>query len=181
MKNLRHAISSYIREIIFGLEDALVSTLGAITGIAVGAGSTYIVILAGLVLIVAESTSMAAGSYLSTKAAVSVMHNDNKRKHIKDAEHENPIFAGAVMWVFYFLGGFIPLAPYFFLNVFDAIWPSIFLTAISLFLLGVWSASYTKRGKAKSGVEMVVISLAAALIGFVIGRLVSNYFGVEVL
>lgn len=57
-----------IREIVFGLEDGMVSTLGAITGIAAGTGDHFLVILSGLVIVAVESISMAAGSYLSSKS-----------------------------------------------------------------------------------------------------------------
>jgi len=59
---------SLVREIVFGMEDGLVSTLGAITGIAAAAQSHYLVVLAGFVVISVESISMAVGSYLSNKS-----------------------------------------------------------------------------------------------------------------
>jgi len=179
-KQLRHVIVDSLREIIFGLEDSLVSTLGAVTGIAVGTGSTYIVILSGLVLIAAESTSMAAGSYLSSKVSAEAKHTGKKRVSEPVEEHGSPVRAGAVMWFFYFIGGFVPLSPYFFLSTQQALWPSIVLTAVSLYLVGAWSAKYTGRSKVKSGMEMVSVSIAAALVGFIIGRLVSAYFGIDV-
>ncbi len=55
-----------IREIVFGLQDGMVSTLGAITGIAIGSHDQYTVILAGFSIIVVESISMAIGSYTSS-------------------------------------------------------------------------------------------------------------------
>lgn len=63
------SLAGAAREIVFGLEDSLVSTLGATAGVAVGSGDRYVVILAGLVLVAVEAVSMAAGSYLSTKSA----------------------------------------------------------------------------------------------------------------
>jgi len=57
-----------IREAIFGMEDGMVSTMGAITGIAIGTGNHFTVVLAGLVIIAVESISMAVGSYLSSKS-----------------------------------------------------------------------------------------------------------------
>jgi vacuolar iron transporter family protein len=173
----RHEIIKSIREIIFGLEDSLVSTLGAITGIAVGAGSTYIVILSGLVLIAAEGMSMTAGSYLSSKSASeaeAAFHGVGKN------EQTHPIRAAIVMGSFYFIGGAVPLAPYFFLPVNHAVLPSVVFTALSLFVLGIWASQYTKRSKWKSGFEMMVVSLVAALIGYLIGRAVAAYFGVDV-
>ncbi|MFC1787612.1 VIT1/CCC1 transporter family protein [Patescibacteria group bacterium] len=175
-----HLIVETIREIVFGLEDGLVSTLGAVTGIAAGAGNTFIVILSGLVLIAVEASSMAAGSYLSSKSAVAA-EIVFKKAHKKSTVgiRVRPIRAAAVMGIFYFFGGFVPLSPYFFLPIKASYAPSIILTAVVLFLLGVWSAKYTKRSRVRSGIEMATISLAAALIGFVIGRVVSLYFGAE--
>ena len=57
-----------MREIVFGLEDSLVSTLGAVTGVAVGSGDRYIIVLTGLVLVAVEAISMSAGSFLSTQS-----------------------------------------------------------------------------------------------------------------
>lgn len=66
---LRKRIAANIREIVFGLEDSFVSTMGAVSGVAVGSGNPKIVLLAGTVIVVVEALSMAAGSYLSSKAA----------------------------------------------------------------------------------------------------------------
>lgn len=57
-----------MRDAVFGLQDGLISTLGALTGIAEGTQSDHAVVVAGLVIVGVESLSMAAGSYLSSKA-----------------------------------------------------------------------------------------------------------------
>ena len=62
-------LTDNIREVVFGLEDSFVSTMGAVSGIAVGSGDMRAVLLAGIVLVAVEALSMAAGSYLSSKAA----------------------------------------------------------------------------------------------------------------
>lgn len=67
--NIYKRITTNIREVVFGLEDSLVSTLGAVSGVAVGSNDVGTVFLAGTVLVIVESLSMAAGSYLSSKAA----------------------------------------------------------------------------------------------------------------
>lgn len=173
-------IVNNIREIIFGLEDSLVSTLGAVTGIAVGAQNTYVVILAGLTLIAVEATSMAAGSYLSSKSYTQAQASQGTKKINCGHVFVNPLQAAVVMGIFYFVGGFVPLLPYFFLPIKDSYFPSIVATAVVLYLVGVWSARYTKRSRMKSGLEMAGISLAAALLGYIIGRVVSSYFGVDI-
>ncbi len=65
-------LSGSVREVVFGLEDSFVSTMGAVSGIAVGSGDSHAVVLAGLVVISVEAISMAASSFLSSKAAKEV-------------------------------------------------------------------------------------------------------------
>jgi len=57
-----------LREVVFGMEDGMVSTLGSITGIAIGSNNHTTVILAGVVIISVESISMGIGSYLSNSS-----------------------------------------------------------------------------------------------------------------
>ena len=57
-----------LRDGVFGMQDGLISTLGALTGIAAGTQNGEAVVVAGFVIIVVESLSMAAGSYLSSKS-----------------------------------------------------------------------------------------------------------------
>jgi predicted membrane protein (TIGR00267 family) len=65
-KNSRFVQS--LRDIVFGLEDGMVSTLGAITGIAIGSQNHFTVLLSGFVIIAVESISMGIGSYVSNKS-----------------------------------------------------------------------------------------------------------------
>ncbi len=158
-----------IREIIFGLEDSLVSTLGAVTGIAAGTDSTYVVVLSGLVLIAVESVSMAAGSYLSSEAARDV-----------DRTNDRPLRGAVVMLVAYALGGMVPLVFYLLLPVRFAYAPSIIATVITLFLVGAWKGKLAKQSLWKSGLQMMSISIAAAAIGYGIGAFISHIAGVRI-
>lgn len=74
--------SGGIREIVFGAEDGMVSTLGALTGIAIGTSDHFTVILVGLVIVAVESTSMSVGSFLSNKSVKEV----NQRKLEEERE-----------------------------------------------------------------------------------------------
>ncbi len=63
-----HANGTFLREIVFGVEDGLISTLGIVTGVSGAAVGSNIIILAGLAGIFSGAISMAAGTYLSTKS-----------------------------------------------------------------------------------------------------------------
>ena len=60
---------SNIRDFILGFQDGLVNTLGLVLGVATAIQSTKIVLISGLVTTFAESISMAAVAYTSSKAA----------------------------------------------------------------------------------------------------------------
>ena len=61
-------VRARLRDAVFGTQDGLISTLGALTGIAAGTQNREAVVIAGFVIVAVESLSMAAGSYLSSKS-----------------------------------------------------------------------------------------------------------------
>ncbi|XOB46178.1 MAG: VIT1/CCC1 transporter family protein [Candidatus Nealsonbacteria bacterium] len=77
-----------IREIVFGVEDGMLSTLGALTGIAAGSNNHFFIILSGFVIVIVEAISMGIGSYLSTKSVKEV--NERKLEEEKIEIEENP-------------------------------------------------------------------------------------------
>jgi vacuolar iron transporter family protein len=223
---LREKLSGSVREVVFGLEDSLVSTLGAVSGVAVGSGEADVVILTGVVLVFVEAVSMAAGSYLSSKSTTQLYderaRQDQARilseritddeslkelferkgfspeemgvamgaigkerklwlEEVRRCEYRfspavagSPVLAGTVMGGFYILGGLLVLLPYLFLPLMWALPVAVMVTVIALFCLGVWKANLAGVSRVKSGVEMLMISLAAALIGILLGRILSG-------
>jgi vacuolar iron transporter family protein len=79
----RNGLLSRIRDLVFGLEDSLVSTLGVVIGMAAGTADRELVILSGLVLVAVEAVSMAAGSFLSSKS-----HREMLEQAIREEEAE---------------------------------------------------------------------------------------------
>lgn len=85
-----HGISrSNIRDFILGFQDGLVNTLGLVLGVASAVQSSSIVLISGLVTTFAESVSMAAVAYTSTKAAREFYQGQLQReeKEIKEIPH----------------------------------------------------------------------------------------------
>lgn len=231
-KSVQSKLLGSIREIVFGLEDSLVSTIGVVAGIAAGTGNQKIVILSGSVLVVVEALSMAAGSFLSSqshhrlllkkireeekeieekpeeeeqelramykvrgftpKETDMVVHRITKNKklwlqemiekelgiHLPD--QEIPLLAGVVMGISYILGGLIPILPFLFFPTQLALAVAFTSTVIALFFLGVWSGAVTGDKKLRSGIEMMLVSAGAAVLGYVIGTLVSVVFGIQI-
>lgn len=80
---------SNIRDFILGFQDGLVNTLGLVLGVATAVQSSNIVLISGLVTTFAESVSMAAVAYTSTKAAREYYESELERekREIKEIPH----------------------------------------------------------------------------------------------
>jgi vacuolar iron transporter family protein len=152
----------YLKSVIFGFQDSLVSTTGVIAGVAAGTNNKEIVILAGVVTIAVESLSMGAGQYLSQKAA---------HQMEKDEIHTDSLFVGGGLMVLsYFLGGLVPLIPVVLFRLPISATLSITFALIGLFILGYLKARVVKVNPLHSAIEILVIGGSAALIGVIVGR-----------
>ncbi len=145
----------YLRNLIFGTEDALVSTVGVLFGLATkGNYSPSQLITAGLIVIAVEALSMGAGSFLTEESV-------HKTQGIIKLHKDNPTIGALIMFFSYFISGVIVLLPYIFLPVSTAKIVSIALTAIMLF-----SAGFLPTKNLKQGLKMVLVAGAAILVGF---------------
>jgi predicted membrane protein (TIGR00267 family) len=69
------------------------------------------------------------------------------------------------------VGSLIPLLPFLLLPRSAAIPLSVIVSAVALFAVGAYKATSLVGDWRKSGVQMVLIGLGAALAGFVVGRI----------
>ncbi len=213
-------VGSEMRDIILGGQDGLVNVLGVVLAIAAATIDTKTIIIAGLAATFAESISMAAVAYTSTKAERDYYNRqmetekkeisdipDIERKEIRDIyfakgfrgrqlanivkkitsskklwletmmseelglskDHKKPGKSAVVVGLSAFAGSLFPLLPFFFLSPIAGIIPALVLSVIVLFGLGAAKAKVTVGNWFKSGIEIAVIGLAAALIGYGLG------------
>ncbi|HZB97425.1 MAG TPA: VIT1/CCC1 transporter family protein, partial [Candidatus Sulfotelmatobacter sp.] len=73
-------MGDFIRDLIFGLNDGLVSNFSLIAGVSGAGTSRHVVLLAGVAGLLAGAVSMAAGSYLSNKAQREVVDAEVRRR-----------------------------------------------------------------------------------------------------
>lgn len=160
---MRNIHEDYLRGIIFGFQDALVSTTGAIAGVAIGTNSKHLVILTGLVVITVEALSMGAGQYMSEKT---VHQMDKTGKHT-----DNLYIGGLLMTLAYFLGGLIPLTPIFLFQLPLSSYLSIIFAMCGLFILGFLKAKLVKVNPWKSAFEIFILGGITTTIGIIVGKL----------
>ena len=72
-----------VRDMIFGANDGLVSTLAFVAGVFGAITYPNIVLLSGIAELFAGTISMAAGSYQSSKSELEVLERESQRKKVK--------------------------------------------------------------------------------------------------
>ena len=223
-----HKVSSNLRDVILGGQDGLVNVLGIVLGVAVASQDLRIILAAGLAATFAESVSMAAVAYTSTRAEQSYYQSELEREKkeieeipeaeieeireiyrhkgfsgklledvvekitsnkevwldemmkfelgLQDAGAKNAFLSGVVVGFAAFVGSLIPMLPFFFLNyvqisINEAVWISLAISALTLFIVGAYKAKTTVGDWRKSGAEIAIIGIVSALTGYVVGLL----------
>ncbi len=71
----------FIREVMFGINDGLVSTIGFVAGATGSLMQTRLVLLAGIASVVAGALSMGIGAYLASKSQREFFESEKAREH----------------------------------------------------------------------------------------------------
>lgn len=154
----------YLRSAMFGMQDGLVSTTGVVAGISTGIQNKEIIILAALVAVTVEATSMAAGQYSSEKA----VHQMDK----SGRTHNDSLILGAlIMFVMYLIGGMFPIIPTILFEQPEAKYVGIVAAFIGLFVMGYIKGHIVEDKPLRSAVELFVIGSIATLIGLIVGNI----------
>jgi VIT1/CCC1 family predicted Fe2+/Mn2+ transporter/rubrerythrin len=91
----------------------------------------------------------------------------------------NPTKNAGVMALSFLSGAVFPIVPYAFMSGLAAFWTSIFLAAAVLFAVGVVKARVADTNPWRSGAETFAIGTAAGLLGYLLGTLIPNHFGIN--
>ncbi len=156
---------AYTSSIILGLNDALVELTGALAGFTLAFQNQHTIAVAGLIVGIAASFSMAASEYLS-----------KKEEGGKDCLRAS-IYTG----ITYLLTVIFLVTPFFiFRHPFISMVITL-TTAVTLICLFNFYISVAKRlpFKKRAG-EMILISLSVALFNFVAGYLAKKFLSIEI-
>ncbi|MGH7672889.1 MAG: VIT1/CCC1 transporter family protein [Gemmatimonadales bacterium] len=101
--------------------------------------------------------------------------DEQVREELKiGAAHSTPIKEGWVTGVATAVGAFIPVAPFFVFETQVAIWTSFAVSMLSHFAVGAARSFFTGRGVFRSGIDMFVVGLGVAVVGYLVGDLVAR-------
>lgn len=164
MKKIKEVLhEDYLRSLMFGLQDGIVSTTGVVVGISTGVSDKAIIVLAALVAVTVEASSMAAGQYSSEKA----VHQMDKT-----GKHTDNLYIGAfIMFVAYLVGGLFPIAPILTLDQPSARFIAIACAFVGLFIVGYIKGYLVEHRPLRSAVELFIIGSITTTIGVIVGYL----------
>lgn len=152
----------YLRTIIFGINDSLVSTVGFLAGISVAGVPRPTIALTGIVYALVEAFSMAMGDFLSEESSEEYMSKSS-------VNNRHSITAAVFMFISCVLASLIPLVPYIIFVSGTALIVSISLSVFSLFVVGAISARFSHLPMIWRGVRMALLGGAAIVMGVSIG------------
>lgn len=90
--------------------------------------------------------------------------------------HTTPFKEGWVTGLATAFGAFIPVAPFLFTSGTTAIWIAFTLAMFSHFAVGAARSLFTGRGLIRSGIDMFIVGLGVAGVGYLVGGLLERYF-----
>lgn len=152
---------AYLRSLMFGLQDGIVSTTGVVIGISVGVQDKTIIVLAALVAVTVEATSMAAGQYNSEKAA----HQYDKT----NSREDNLIIGALIMFFAYLFGGMFAIIPTLIFNQPEARIIAIVSAFAGLFAVGYLKGKLVEHAPLRSAIELLIIGGVATIVGVLVG------------
>lgn len=156
----------YLRNFVFGAEDALVSTVGLLSGISFAGVESKTVILSGVIYILVEAISMSAGAYLSEDSANEI--DDGSKR-------DNQLTDSIVMFFSSLLIGLIPVLSYLFTpDTRLAFYWSIIFSLISLFSVGVIKGFVVGRHPIMSAVKITAVGAIVIALAIAVGLLIKN-------
>jgi len=156
--------SIYIRNVVFGVEDSLVSTVGLLSGIDIGHVPNSTILFTGIVFIAVEAFSMAVGSFLSEESVQEYEVKENSAAKTSKIALTSTI-GGVIMFISFVVAGFIPLVPYLISSGSTSLVTSIIISLVALGILGYTSAKVTKAAPWKRTFRMIILGGSAIAIG----------------
>ncbi len=166
------AAGPFLRDIVFGVHDALLTNIGIVTGFVAALSSNRLIILAALIDVVISAFAMSFGTYLSRTSETDYLKEQLHHKAQQDLADvsANPISAAVVMWFTYVISGMIPLAPFMVgLDPHVSVRYAVILSLIVFFGVGALKGVVTRTNPWLSGLQFLCFGGFAAVIGYLIG------------
>ena len=158
----------YIRDVIYGANDGIITTFAVVAGVTGGALSTKAVLVVGIANLLADGLSMGVGNYLSIRSHESALAAQDRPE-----EESSPIRHGLATLLAFAVAGAVPLVPYLVpAPAASRFALSLACTFVALFAVGASRAAVTADRWWIAGLEMLGLGIAVAGAAYGSGALV---------
>ena len=159
----------YIRDLVYGANDGIITTFAVVAGVAGGALSAAAVLIVGAANLAADGMAMGVGNLIAIRAHESARAADGLPE-----EEAYPWKHGLATLLAFVGAGTLPLIPYMLPLASGVLLPaSTGLTMASLFGVGVVRAAITRDRWWKTGFEMLALGAIVAIAAYGAGSLVA--------
>jgi len=160
----------YIRELVYGANDGVITTFAVVAGVAGGGLPLSAVLIVGAAHLLADGLSMGVGSYLAIRAHESVLESQSLPQ-----QEARPFRHGAATFAAFVAAGCIPLVPYAIPPLpLDRFAASIVLTMLALFTVGALRSMISSVRWWRAGLEMFALGAIVAAVAFASGSVVAS-------
>jgi vacuolar iron transporter family protein len=158
----------YIRDLVYGANDGIITTFAVVAGVAGGSLSTIAVLIVGTANLAADGIAMGVGNLLAIRSHESALAAAGLPE-----EEAYPWKHGLATLIAFVLAGAVPLVPYTLALSDDVRLPaSAVLTMVSLFSVGAARATVTLDRWWRAGLEMLVLGGIIAVAAYGAGAIV---------
>jgi VIT1/CCC1 family predicted Fe2+/Mn2+ transporter len=163
----------YIRDLVYGANDGIITTFAVVAGVAGGALSARAVLIVGAANLAADGLSMAAGNFLSIRS-----HEGARAADGLPEEEAFPWKHSIATFLAFVLAGTTPLVPY----VLPLAPPLAFrwsgaLTFFALFTVGAARSAVTVDTWWRAGLEMSGLGVVVAAAAYASGAAIATILG----
>ena len=163
----------YIRELIYGANDGIITTFAVVAGVAGGGLPLRVVLIIGAANVFADGLSMAAGNYLAIRS-----HESVREAQDLPEEEASPFRHALATFLAFTAAGAIPLVPYLVPAVrVDRFLLSIVAALAAMFAIGASRAFISRIRWWMGGLEMLALGTVVAALAYGSGRLVASLLG----
>ena len=163
----------YIRDLIYGANDGIITTFAVVAGVTGGNLSSVAILIVGVANLFADGLSMGIGNYLSIRS-----HESAREAQNLPEEEAAPARHGFATLVAFVVAGAVPLIPYTVRLAPDLRFTaSVALTLLTLFVVGSLRSLVTVDRWWTAGLEMLLLGVLVAAAAYGSGALVAMLIG----
>lgn len=158
-----HGLGHYLRDIVNGALDGVITTLAVLSGTFGAQLAPRVGLILGLANLLGDGVSMGASNYLGLKSELIQAG--------KSCAIEKPLRHGCATLIAFMVFGSIPLFGYAVAQFLDIYTSALVGSVVALCVLGIVRAAYMNTGALRSAAEVLAIGLSASAVAYAIGDL----------